>query len=79
NWADCNENGVADACDIASGTSDDSDGNGIPDECESGGCDWDLNNDGTTSVDDLLILISGYPDIYDVDDLLELLSVFGCE
>ncbi|HXV37701.1 MAG TPA: PQQ-dependent sugar dehydrogenase [Myxococcota bacterium] len=30
---DCNENGVEDACDIASGASDDADGNGIPDDC----------------------------------------------
>ncbi|NNF43346.1 MAG: hypothetical protein HKN62_09915 [Phycisphaerales bacterium] len=32
-FVDCNENGVADATDIADGTSDDIDGNGIPDEC----------------------------------------------
>ncbi len=31
---DCNDNGVADACDIASNTSTDANGNGIPDECE---------------------------------------------
>lgn len=31
---DCNDNGVADACDIAHGTSLDANGNGIPDECE---------------------------------------------
>ena len=31
---DCNDNGVPDACDIASGTSADSDGSGRPDECE---------------------------------------------
>jgi len=78
-WADCNENGVADACDIASGTSQDTNGNGIPDECESGGCEWDLNSDGITGVDDLLMLISNYPDIYGVDDLLAMLSEFGCE
>jgi hypothetical protein len=34
---DCNGNGVADAQDIASGTSADCNGNGIPDECD-GGC-----------------------------------------
>ena len=33
-WADCNENGVADECDILQGTSLDDNGNGIPDECE---------------------------------------------
>jgi hypothetical protein len=31
---DCNSNGIADASDIASGTSTDVDGNGVPDECE---------------------------------------------
>jgi len=31
---DCNDNGVPDDCDIASGTSLDLNGNGIPDECE---------------------------------------------
>lgn len=31
---DCNRNGIADADDIASGTSQDGDGNGVPDECE---------------------------------------------
>jgi hypothetical protein len=30
---DCNENGLADSCDIALGTSDDLDGDSIPDEC----------------------------------------------
>jgi hypothetical protein len=33
---DCNGNGIADECDIASGTSADENGNGIPDECEPG-------------------------------------------
>ena len=32
--SDCNENGIDDAIDIATGTSPDVDGNGIPDECE---------------------------------------------
>jgi hypothetical protein len=31
---DCNLNGVADTCDIAEGTSPDSDGDGVPDECD---------------------------------------------
>ena len=35
---DCNLNGVADACDISSGTSADANTNGIPDECESPQC-----------------------------------------
>jgi glucose/arabinose dehydrogenase len=32
--ADCNLNGIPDACDIQSGTSLDQNGNGIPDECD---------------------------------------------
>lgn len=37
-FADCNANGVTDQCDIATGTSPDADGNGIPDSCEQTGC-----------------------------------------
>ena len=33
--SDCNANGSSDACDVASGSSPDANGNGIPDECES--------------------------------------------
>ncbi len=33
--SDCNGNATPDACDIDGGTSDDADGNGIPDECQS--------------------------------------------
>ncbi|RME40613.1 MAG: hypothetical protein D6788_02965 [Planctomycetota bacterium] len=32
--ADCNDNGIVDSEDVASGTSPDCDGNGIPDECQ---------------------------------------------
>jgi hypothetical protein len=31
---DCNENGVADPCDLSTGTSPDADGNNTPDECQ---------------------------------------------
>lgn len=41
--ADCNENGISDADDIASGTSGDCNANGLPDECESLG---DADEDG---------------------------------
>ena len=47
---DCNENGVLDSCDIASGTSPDLNGNGIPDECDPE-CPLDLN--GQVRVDAL--------------------------
>ncbi|UCC29866.1 MAG: S8 family serine peptidase, partial [Phycisphaerales bacterium] len=68
--ADCNINGVLDACDIEDGTSEDCTGNGMPDECE---VDCDSNGradtcdmlDGTTadcnsnSVPDLCDVLAG--------------------
>jgi hypothetical protein len=45
--ADCNGNGVLDSCDIASGTSVDLDGSGIPDECE------DCNGNGVLDAIDI--------------------------
>ncbi len=44
---DCNGNGVDDAADIAIGTSDDDNGNGIADDCE------DCNNNGTLDPQDI--------------------------
>lgn len=38
--ADCNMNGVADTCDIANGTSLDQNGDGIPDECQGQNSTW---------------------------------------
>ncbi|MEE3002258.1 MAG: dockerin type I domain-containing protein [Planctomycetota bacterium] len=46
---DCNNNGVADNCDIANGDSDDSNENGIPDECET----FDCNGNGIDDADDI--------------------------
>ena len=50
---DCNENGIHDGDDIASGRSSDTNGNGIPDECEGicvrdpdWQCDGDVDGDG---------------------------------
>jgi hypothetical protein len=42
-FTDCNSNGVDDAQDIASGTSQDCNANGIPDECELAGNDCNGN------------------------------------
>jgi hypothetical protein len=47
-WADCNHNGVHDDGDILVGTSDDLNGNWIPDECE------DCNENGLPDVIDIL-------------------------
>ena len=44
---DCNENGVPDECDIASGTSQDLNGDGFPDECD------DCNGNGIPDTCDL--------------------------
>lgn len=60
---DCNENGVADGCDIGVGPSWDQNSNGIPDECESFTCDGDANGDGLVDS-----LDSGF-----------VLARFGCE
>ncbi|MCH2142856.1 MAG: hypothetical protein MK077_07665 [Phycisphaerales bacterium] len=74
---DCNLNRIPDACDIANGTSEDADGNGVPDECDST-CPGDADGDGDTDVDDILEIISGFNNGYDVDDLLEAIANYGC-
>jgi len=51
---DCNTNGQADACDIAHGTSADSNGDGIPDECQVG----DMNCDGAVDFHDINPFVS---------------------
>jgi len=82
---DCNDNGVADACDIAGPTSTDVDGNGVPDECD---CPWDCGNgDGEAGIVDFLALLSQWGDVgapcdFDGDgvgitDFLELLANWG--
>jgi hypothetical protein len=47
---DCNDNGIADEADIASHSSDDCNGNVIPDECEP---DEDCNGNGTQDICDI--------------------------
>jgi hypothetical protein len=84
---DCNDNGVNDTCDIANGSSTDSDGNGIPDECENT-CPGDANGDGMADVDDILAVIGSFgggagpadvnnDGVVNVDDLLQVISWFG--
>jgi hypothetical protein len=53
---DCDDDGVGDACAIASGASDDVNGNGVPDECEcfvNPACAGDVNGDGIVNGADL--------------------------
>jgi hypothetical protein len=87
--ADCNGNGVLDLLDIAAGTSDDADADGIPDECA---CPADLDGDGQVGFADLLIVLEAWgscpaepPCPADIDsdtvvgfgDLLALLTAWG--
>jgi len=86
---DCNENGILDSDDIASGRSQDANENGIPDECEQG-CPEDLNGDLFVGQEDLGILLADWNctggdcpgDIdgdgdTDQEDLGMLLALFG--
>ncbi|MCK4857352.1 MAG: thrombospondin type 3 repeat-containing protein [candidate division Zixibacteria bacterium] len=50
---DCNENGVIDYCDIASGTSQDINLNGSPDECET----TDTDGDGVVDIADNCVTV----------------------
>ena len=61
--ADCNENGEADACDIATGVSSDCNDNGVLDVCDiAGGFSIDCNGNGMPDECDVT------PDLYRADD-----------
>lgn len=77
---DCNQNGIADAIDIAGGTSADSNANGIPDECEdcngnsvldpqdiSAGTSQDLNGNGVPDECEPDCNNNGVPDDRDIE------------
>jgi hypothetical protein len=82
---DCNDNDIADGCDIDSGYSDDVNGNGVPDECED--CPWDLDGGGDVGINDFLGLLgawgqTGVPADFDgggvgITDFLILLGNWG--
>jgi len=59
--ADCNGNGIEDACDTRDGTASDIDGNEVPDQCQ---CvqfvDTDINNDGRVDAADLFCILDGF-------------------
>jgi parallel beta-helix repeat protein len=90
--SDCQPNGVLDICDINNGTSDDANGNGIPDECEGPECPGDLDGDLDIDLADLAQLLAHYGmtegatyedgdldadgDV-DLSDLAALLAVYG--
>lgn len=55
--ADCNANGRVDPCDIARGFSQDSNIDGVPDECQTPPCPADINEDQTVSADDIFAFL----------------------
>ncbi|MFM1936267.1 MAG: hypothetical protein RI990_1226 [Planctomycetota bacterium] len=57
-FADCNGNGAADVIDIATGSSQDADFDGVPDDC--GGCPADLSGDGAVNGVDLGIMLAAW-------------------
>jgi len=81
---DCNGNGVNDVLDLWDGTSQDSNSNGVPDECE---CYADVNGDLTVNVNDVLVIISQFgcegsgdingDGIVDVGDILDVFANWG--
>ncbi len=83
---DCNANGSPDDDDIAGGSSEDTDGNGVPDECE---CLGDIDGNGSVDVSDLLTIIADWgcstvcdgdanaDGSVDVADLLAVISSWG--
>ena len=86
---DCNRNCLPDYQDISNGTSEDINGNGIPDECE---CIGDINGDFIVNVADVLAVIADWGStanvpadvnndgVVDVLDLLHIVAAWGpCE
>ncbi|HYC78655.1 MAG TPA: GC-type dockerin domain-anchored protein [Phycisphaerales bacterium] len=55
--SDCNGNGTLDLCDVAAGSSDDLDGDGVPDECE---CRADFNGDGQVNTQDVIAFLNAW-------------------
>ena len=56
-FADCNSNGVEDARDILLGSSQDTNSNGVPDECERA-CAGDVNCDGRVTFADIDLFVA---------------------
>ena len=83
---DCNGNGVPDGDDIDGGSSEDADGDGIPDECQ---CMADIDGNGSVDVTDLLTVIADWGctsgcagdldgnGVVNVTDLLAVISSWG--
>jgi fibronectin type 3 domain-containing protein len=61
---DCNDNGVIDSCDIASGAATDCNSNGIPDSCDiASGLETDLNGNGKADRCEYLVGSPAWPTV----------------
>tara|TARA_Y100000589_G_scaffold41632_1_gene34975 strand:+ start:812 stop:4477 length:3666 start_codon:yes stop_codon:yes gene_type:complete len=58
--ADCNDDGISDACELEAGTQVDLNWDGVPDDCQTAACAGDVSGDGTVDVADLLQIISDW-------------------
>ncbi|MFM7134424.1 MAG: hypothetical protein ACKO0W_08930 [Planctomycetota bacterium] len=60
--SDCDANGELDSCQIAAGTLPDTNGNGVPDGCETplDACPTDADNDGVTGATDLAAFLGAW-------------------
>ena len=56
--ADCDDDGMSDACELEIGTQIDVDFNGIPDECQEAPCDGDADGNGAIDFNDLVTMLS---------------------
>lgn len=85
--SDCNLNLVPDACDIASGVSDDDNGDGVPDECESR-CPADHDGNGVADSRDVVAFFNDWiaeqseadangDGIVDTRDVVAFLALWG--
>jgi len=63
--------------DVFAGSGADANANGVPDECDPGGCAWDLNGDALVNGVDLSRLLSNWGLPYSPADLSGLLSAWG--
>ena len=71
---DCDGNLVLDSCDLTNGTHEDSNNNGIPDQCE---CAGDFDGDGVVAVNDILYVTANWGNPFGADDLLLVIAFWG--
>ncbi len=66
---DCNGNGVLDTIDLSSGTSQDTDHNGVLNDCEPDGCPADFDGSGFVDTDDFDAFVRDFEDGLDSADV----------